>query len=69
MTSRQQKWCDQKNESNGGEQQGNGKDICVYEPSKTIQFTFWSSGDSYFALGDFPLVRFIDDDVNLRGDE
>ena len=43
--------------------------MCVYEPSKTIQFTFWSIGDSYFALGDFPLVRFIDDDLNLRGDE
>ena len=41
----------------------------MYEPSKTIQFTFWSSADSCFALGDFPLVRFIDDDLNLRGDE
>ena len=41
----------------------------MYEPSKKIQFTFWSSADSCFALGDFPLVRFIDDDLNLRGDE
>ena len=44
--------------------------MCVrYEPLKTIQFTFWSSGDSYFALSDFPWVSFIDDDVNFKGDE
>ena len=41
----------------------------MYEPSKTIQFTFWSSGDSYFALGDFPLVRFIDDDQENDSDD
>ena len=43
--------------------------MCVYEPLKTIQFTFWSSGDSYFALSDFPWVSFIDDDLNFKGDE
>lgn len=42
--------------------------MCVYEPLKTIQFTFCST-DSSMAVCDFPLVRFIDDDLNLRGDE
>ena len=44
--------------------------MCVrYEPLKTIQYTFRSSGDSYFALSDFPWVSFIDDDVNFKRDE